>query len=154
MQTHTMPNTLTTTALTRGLARAAGLALAVTALAPVITSAAAQDGGIFGDQPVQPQPVQSQPAQPAPAQPVQPQPIDIADPSAVGDAAQDDAAEEEMITFDEFSEPVEIAVLVNTVAEILDLNMRIDAALSGTIVFNDSVEVRKDRLLGPARCDA
>jgi len=53
-----------------------------------------------------------------------------------------------MVTLADFSGPIELATLVELVAKVLNLNIVIHGELTGTVVFNAPVRIKKDRLLG------
>lgn len=54
---------------------------------------------------------------------------------------------DDVITFDAFSEPVEISELVNFVASVLSINISVDPDLAGTVVFNESMTATRATLL-------
>jgi type II secretory pathway component GspD/PulD (secretin) len=78
-----------------------------------------------------------------------------ANPGNAGGAADEPAAvevpkittEDGFVEFSRFAEPVELSLLVEIVAETLQLNIFQDPGLSGSIVFNAPVRVKQDRLL-------
>ncbi|MFI4898609.1 MAG: type II secretion system protein GspD [Phycisphaerales bacterium JB059] len=57
------------------------------------------------------------------------------------------ANEEEMVSFDQFAEAVELTTLVNFVGEVLGINIVIKGTLAGSITFNAEVEVPLSELL-------
>lgn len=86
------------------------------------------------------------------------QPGTFGQPGAVnnpGAAGEEQAAvevpkittEDGFVEFSRFAEPVELSLLVEIVAETLQLNIFQDPGLSGSIVFNAPVRVKQDRLL-------
>lgn len=81
----------------------------------------------------------------------QPKPGEAAAPTPppAGDAAfpDTDTGNPETITLAAFAEPMALPALVELVAQALQVNMTIKGELTGQIVFNAPVEVRKDRLL-------
>lgn len=56
-------------------------------------------------------------------------------------------ATEDKISFSQFTEAIELTMLVNFTAEILGLNVVVAPDLSGTVAFNDGFEVSRDELL-------
>lgn len=98
--------------------------------------------GQFFDDPADDTPaVQTQPADDRPgertmprAQPERPDAV-ITDPG------------EELVSFDAFSEPVELSSLIDYVGNTLGINMMIQGAVTGTVVFNAPIEVPKSKLL-------
>ena len=53
-----------------------------------------------------------------------------------------------MVTLADFSGPIELTALVELVAKVLNINVVIHGELTGTVVFNAPVRIKKDRLLG------
>ena len=63
-------------------------------------------------------------------------------------AAAADRGDEPSVSFDAFSEPIELTELVDFVGAELGVNVIIRGQLTGSIVFNAPVEVPRSRLLG------
>jgi type II secretory pathway component GspD/PulD (secretin) len=87
-----------------------------------------------------------------------PQPGFPNNPNAGADAAPEAAHEvpnidvgDGMIEFSGFAEAVELTTLVEIVAQTLEINIYSDPNLSGSIVFNAAVKVKKERLLDMLR---
>lgn len=62
-------------------------------------------------------------------------------------SAAQPASEEEMVSFDQFSEAVELTTLVDFVGQVLGINIVIKGTLSGSITFNAEVEIPVSELL-------
>lgn len=70
--------------------------------------------------------------------------------SGVGSGGNPGAAPEvgpDEVALSAFSEPVELTALVDFVAKELDINVSVKSGLSGSVVFNAPVVVKRDRLL-------
>ncbi len=68
-------------------------------------------------------------------------------PVNAGQAQPEQAQPEEMITFPDFSAPVELRVLVDFAASQLGINMDIEGNLSGTVALNAPISFPKSQLL-------
>ncbi len=58
-----------------------------------------------------------------------------------------EVGDDDLVTFSAFSEPMELAELVDMVASILEINVSIDPQLSGQVMFNSGFSVARDQLL-------
>lgn len=56
-------------------------------------------------------------------------------------------SDDDTITFADFSEGIELGTLVDLVARTLEINISVKGTLSGSVVFNAPVRVKKDKLL-------
>ena len=64
-----------------------------------------------------------------------------------GAATSQPAQDEEMVSFDQFSEAVELTTLVDFVGQVLEINIVIKGTLTGSITFNAEVAVPLSELL-------